>query len=178
MTGAPKTYFHRGGFEPLLGATIPEHFAGVAKCFSDREAVVSIPQNRRLTYAQLSNTIDNLARGPLGIVFNNGDRIGVWSTNNIEWLLLQMATASIGAILVNINPANRTRELDYALKRAEVQSLFVIPRFRTSDYVSMLLELIPELASTPSDKWRNEDFLALRTVVVYDPNGADGTERQ
>jgi fatty-acyl-CoA synthase len=177
MTGTQKSYFHRGGIQPLLGATIPEHFAEVVKRFSDREAVVSIPQNRRFTYAQLANAIDSLARGLLRIGFNKGDRIGIWSTNNIEWLLLQMATASIGAILVNINPANRTRELAYALKRSEVQGLFVIPKFRTSDYVSMLLELIPELASTASGTWRNEDFPAMRTIVIYDPDDVDGTER-
>jgi fatty-acyl-CoA synthase len=177
MTGTQKSYFHRGGLQPLLGATIPERFADVLKRFSDREAVVSIPQNRRFTYAQLADAIDNLARGLLAIGFNKGDRIGIWSTNNVEWLLLQMATASIGAILVNISPANRSRELAYALARAEVQGLFVVPRFRTSDYVSMLLELIPELASTPSGAWRNEDFPAMRSVVVYNPDDVDATEQ-
>ncbi len=177
MTGKQKSYFHRGGLEPLLGATIPAHFADVVTRFSDREAVVSIPQNRRFTYAQLANAIDNLARGLLGIGFGKGDRIGIWSTNNIEWLLVQMATASIGAILVNINPANRTRELVYALKQSEVQGLFVIPKFRTSDYVSMLLEVMPELASTPSGEWRNEHFPAMRTVVVYNPDNVGATQR-
>lgn len=177
MTGTRKSYFHRGGLQPLLGATIPEHFGGVLKQFSDREAVVSIPQNRRLTYAQLADAIDDLARGLLGIGFKKGDRIGIWSTNNIEWLLLQMAMATIGAILVNINPANRTRELAYVLTRAEVQGLFVIPKFRTSDYVSMLLDLIPELASTPPGAWRSEDFPAMRAVVVYNPDDVDTTER-
>jgi fatty-acyl-CoA synthase len=177
MTGMRKSYFHRGGLQPLLGATIPEHFAGVLKQFSDREAVVSIPQKRRYTYAHLANAIGDLARGLLGIGFQKGDRIGIWSTNNIEWLLLQMATASIGAILVNINPANRSRELAYALARADVQGLFLIPKFRASDYVSMLLELIPELASTTSGAWRNDDFPALRTVVVYDPDDVDATKR-
>lgn len=176
MTCSQKSYFHRGSLEPLLGATIPEHFAEVAKRFSDREAVVSIHQNRRLTYGQLANAIDDLARGLLGIGFNKGDRVGIWSTNNIEWLLLQMATASIGAILVNVNPANRVRELVHALKQSEVQGLFVIPRFRTSDYVSMLLELIPELASSPSGKWKNKDFPAMRAVVVYNPDDV-ATER-
>jgi fatty-acyl-CoA synthase len=177
MIATRKSYFHRGGVQPLLGATIPEHFANMVKLFSDREAVVSIPQNRRLTYGQLANAIDNLARGLLGIGFNKGDRIGIWSTNNTEWLLLQMATASIGAILVNINPANRSRELAHALKLADVQGLFLIPKFRTSDYVSMIVELIPELAFTPPGMWKNEDFPVMRTVVVYNPDDIDGTER-
>ena len=129
----------------MLGATIPEHFAAIAARFPDSEAIVSIPQQRRLTYAELAAAAEQLARGLLGIGFGKGDRIGIWSTNNIEWLLLQLATASIGALLVNINPAYRPRELAYALQRSEVQGLFVIPAFRSSDYVAMLVELLPEL---------------------------------
>ena len=119
MTTTAKSYFHRGGIEPLLGATIPEHFQTVVARFPDQEAVVSLPQAKRLTYRQLSAAIDELARGLVGIGYGKGDRIGVWSTDNLEWLLLQMATARIGAILVNINPAYRIRELAYALERSE-----------------------------------------------------------
>ena len=114
MTNTQKSYFHRGGLEPLLGATIPEHFEHIAEKFTDNEAVVSIPQNHRLNYAQLQAAIKILARGLLAMGFKKGDRIGIWSANNIEWLLVQMATAYIGAILVNINPAYRSRELAYA----------------------------------------------------------------
>jgi fatty-acyl-CoA synthase len=105
-----RSYFHRGGDMPLLGATIPEHFLEIVSRFPDQEAVVSLPQNKRLTYKQLSTAVDELARGLLGCGFSKGDRIGVWSTDNLEWLLLQMATARIGAVLVNINPAYRARE--------------------------------------------------------------------
>jgi fatty-acyl-CoA synthase len=102
------SYFHRGGNEPLLGATIPAHLAGIIERLPNNEAVVSVAQQRRLTYAQLEAAVEPLARGLLGCGFNQGDRIGIWSTNNIEWLLLQLATARIGAILVNINPAYRS----------------------------------------------------------------------
>ncbi len=168
-TLAQKSYWHRGGAEPLLGATIPEHFAAVVERFPDQEAVVSLPQGRRLSYAALAADIDRLAAGLLGMGFGRGDRIGIWSTNNIEWLLLQMATARIGALLVNINPAYRSRELAYALQRSEVQGLFVIPRFRSSDYVQMLLELMPELGRVEADRFASQDFPLLRRVVVYDP---------
>ena len=177
MAPAQTSYFHRGGLEPLLGATIPEHFADVVERFPNHEAVVSIHQNRRLSYAQLALAIDILARGLVGVGFNKGDRIAVWSTNNIEWLLLQMATARIGAILVNINPAYRSRELAYALQRSEVQGLFVIPSFRTSDYISMLVELIPELKNGVPGQWKSKAFPALRHIVVYNPAAADRTER-
>jgi fatty-acyl-CoA synthase len=171
------SYFHRGGLEPLLGATIPDHFADVVKRFPDHEAVVSVHQNRRLTYAQLARAIDLLARGLVGIGFNKGDRIAIWSTDNIEWLLLQMATARIGAVLVNINPAYRTREVAYALQRSEVQGLFVIPSFRTSDYISMLLELIPEIKEGAPGQWKSQSFPALRHLIVYNPTAPDRTER-
>ena len=104
------SYFHRGDDVPLLGQTIPEYFQSVVEAFPDQEAVVSLPQQRRLRYREFSAAIDELARGLSGLGFKRGDRVGIWSTNNIEWLLVQMATARIGAILVNINPAYRPRE--------------------------------------------------------------------
>lgn len=169
MSNPRKSYFHRGGDEALLGATIPEHFADIAWRHAQQEAVVSLPQRRRLTYTQLAQAIDALARGLLGIGLGKGDRIGIWSTNNIEWLLLQMASARIGAILVNINPAYRPRELAYALQRSEVQGLFVIPAFRSSDYLCMLKELLPQLEQALEGRLQNPDLPFLRVVVVYDP---------
>lgn len=177
MVGAVRSYFHRGGDEPLLGLTIPEHFADIVERFPEREAVASIPQGRRLTYREFSGRIDQLARGLLAIGFDKGDRIGIWSTNNIEWLLLQMATARIGAILVNINPAYRPRELGYALQRSEVQGLFIIPSFRTSDYVAMLTELVPALKDAAADNLKSDDYPFLRRVVIYEPTDAAGTSR-
>ena len=176
MTHTQQSYFHRGGDEPLLGATIPEHFAEIVKRFPDHEAVVSLPQDRRLTYKQLAEAIDQLARSLLGMGFKPGDRIGIWSTNNIEWLLVQMATARIGVILVNINPAYRSKELAYALQRSEVQGLFVIPAFRKSDYVSILLELMPSLKDCACDELACKDFEQLRCIVIYDPENPDQTQ--
>jgi len=163
------SYRHRGGSEALLGATIAEHFAAVVKRFPQQEAVVSLPQGRRLSYSELAAESDRLAAGLLGLGFGRGDRVGVWSTNNIEWLLLQLATARIGALLVNINPAYRARELAYALQRSQVQALFVIPRFRGSDYVQMLLELMPELQRLDAAQFASREFPDLRRVVIYDP---------
>jgi len=176
MAAPAKSYRHRGGEAPLLGATIPEHFASIVERFAAREAVVALPQQRRLSYRALSAAVDELARGIAALGFVRGERIGVWSTNNVEWLLLQMATARIGAVLVNINPANRTRELGYALQRSEVQGLFLIPRFRSSDYVAMALELLPELRK-PGTRLESPDFPQLRKVVLYDPAAPLETQR-
>lgn len=166
-----------GGDEPLLGATIPKHFASVVEKFPEREAVVCIRQKRRLSYSELSTEIDQLARGLVGMGYGKGDRIGVWSTNNIEWLLIQMATARIGAILVNINPAYRPKELAYALRRSEVQGLFIIPSFKTSNYVEMLVELMPELDVSSPDDAKFMEFPQLRHVILYDPSKPEKTGR-
>lgn len=172
-----KSYYHRGGSEPLLGLTIPEHFANMAEKFPDNEAIVSIPQNRRLTYAELFKIVDLVAKGLVGLGFIKGERIGVWSTNNIEWLLLQLATARIGVVLVNINPAYRPKELTYALQRSQIQGLFTIPSFKTSDYISILAELIPELRKPKQTVIQNKKFPFLRSVFVYEPSDPNNTNR-
>jgi fatty-acyl-CoA synthase len=175
MTSIAKSYFHRGGDTPLIGSTIAEHFLSVVKQFPDREAVVSLVQQDRLTYQDFSARIDQLARGLMALGFKQGDRIGIWSTNNIEWLLIQMATARIGAILVNINPAYRSRELSYALQQSELQCLFVIPQFRSSDYIAMLEDLIPELQQD-SAEITSKAFPYLSRVIVLDPTDSLHTE--
>lgn len=172
-----ESYCRRRGTEPLLESTIPAHFAGVAERYPDCDAVVSLPQRRRLTYGEITGTVDRLARGLLGAGFEKGDRIGVWSTNNIEWQLLQMATARIGAILASINPAYRTGELDYALRRSELHGVFTIPAFRSSDYATMLTELVPELKESPPGNLRSRDFPFLRRVVLFDPEKPGETHR-
>jgi len=180
MDAAPPrrlSYCHRGGAQPLLGVTIPAHLATIAARFPQREAVVGIPQKRRLSYAQLQQETDRLARGLLASGFGKGDRIGIWSTNNIEWLLLQLSTARIGAVLVNINPASRPRELVYALQKSEVQALFAIPAFRHSDYIGMLTEILPELRQAGTAELRNAELPALKRVVLYDPAQPERTMR-
>jgi len=174
MTSAGHSYFHRGGDTALLGSTIPEHFLGIVERFPNREAIVSLPQQRRLTYLEFCAAIDGLAAGLMSLGFKRGSRIGVWSTNNVEWLLIQMASARIGVILVNINPAYRKNELSYALRQSEVQGLLVIPSFRRSDYVGMLQELIPEL-ELKGRKLDTKSFPHLAHVILFDPNDAENT---
>lgn len=171
------SYLHRGGEPPLLGRTISEHFGIVVQNHPDADAVVSVPQNRRLSYRELKTAVDELARGLVAFGFASGDRIGIWSTNNIEWILLQMATARIGAVLVNINPALRANELAYALERAEVHGIFTIPSFRSSHYVDMLVELLPELRRSGRTILGSARFPHLRRVVVYEPGNPQGTQR-
>jgi fatty-acyl-CoA synthase len=173
--GLRRSYFHRGGEIPLKGMTIPEHMNDIVARFERREALVSIPQSRRLSYGELRQQADKVARALLADGFGKGNRVGIWSTNNVEWVLLQIATARIGAILVNINPAYRTRELAHALERSEIQALFLIPRFRSSDYVAMLTKLVPELAQSKGGAVESKRFPHLRRLVLFDPSSAEYT---
>ncbi|MBU0665518.1 MAG: AMP-binding protein [Proteobacteria bacterium] len=175
--GDNLSYFRTDGTPPLLEQTIPARLAEIADRFPEQEAVVSIPQGRRLTYRELTKAVSELARGLMGLGFGKGKRIGIWSTNNIEWLLIQLATAQIGAILVNINPAYRSRELAFALQRSEVQGLFLIPSFKTSDYVAMLTELVPELLHSSPDTLASNEFPFLRRVVLYEAADPMATNR-
>ncbi|MFH2123490.1 MAG: AMP-binding protein [Pseudomonadota bacterium] len=167
--GENLSYFRTNGTPPLLEQTIPARLAEIAARFPGQEAVVSSPQKKRLCYRELNRAVSELARGLMALGFVKGERIGIWSTNNIEWLLVQLATARIGVILVNINPAYRSRELAFALQRSEVQGLFLIPSFKTSDYVAMLTELVPELEKCGPNTLTSREFPFLRRVVLYAP---------
>jgi fatty-acyl-CoA synthase len=135
------SYAH-GTFEtPLIGRTIGADLARTAARFGDREAVVSCHQGERLTYAELDAAVDRLATALLRAGIQAGDRVGIWAPNCIEWILVQYATAKVGAILVNVNPAYRTHELQYALRQSGVRMLFSATSFKTSDYREMVAEV-------------------------------------
>ena len=138
---ATPSYSH-GTFEtPLLGDTIGGHFERTAARFADRDALVSRQQDVRLTYAQLDSAIDAVAGGLLRAGIAAGDRVGIWAPNCAEWILVQYATAKIGAILVNVNPAYRAHELEYVLRQSGMRLLFSATAFKTSDYAAMIAEV-------------------------------------
>jgi fatty-acyl-CoA synthase len=125
----------------LIEETIGENFARVAAEHADREALVEVATGRRWTYAELDREVDALARGLVGAGIAKGDRVGIWAPNCAEWTLVQYATAKIGAILVNVNPAYRTHELAYALNQSGLRLLFSATEFKTSDYRAMVEEV-------------------------------------
>lgn len=174
--GHPKlSYVHQGGDTPLLGTTIEQLFREIVRRFPDYEAVVSIPQGVRLSYAAFHENVRQLAKALIALGISQGDRVGIWSTNNLEWVLLQMATAYVGAILVNINPGYRPRGLQHALERAQVQVLFLIPSFRTSNYIDMVCELCPEARTSAPEAFSSTLLPDLRHIIVYDPEDAKQT---
>jgi fatty-acyl-CoA synthase len=154
MMGRMSTAHVRGPREPaLLHETIGAHLRGVARRHPDREALVSRHQDVRLTYARLDAETDRLALALLAHGIAAGDRVGIWSPNCAEWTLLQLATARIGAILVNVNPAYRTSELAYALRQSGTRLLFAPRSFKTSNYEEMVAAVAPETPALEHVVW-------------------------
>lgn len=144
---------------PLLGETIGANLRRTAQRVPEHDALVSCEQGVRFTYADLDAAVDRLASGLLLRGVERGDRVGLWSPNRWEWTLVQYATARIGAVLVNVNPAYRTHELEYALRQSGVSLLFAARAFKTSDYAAMVAEVGPRLEE-------------LREVVFFDDDPA------
>jgi fatty-acyl-CoA synthase len=135
------SYVHGTGSIPLLGETIGENLRRTVERFPGKDALVVRSQGYRATYRELWEATTEVARGLIAVGVAPGDRVGIWSPNRFEWVLVQYATARIGAILVNINPAYKTAELEYALKQSGAGVLLLAKRFRQSDYVGMLAEV-------------------------------------
>jgi fatty-acyl-CoA synthase len=141
------SYSHGTSAVPLLGETIGANLERTCRSHGDRDALVDVAGGRRWTYAQLNADVDTLALGLLDLGIEKGDRVGIWAPNCAEWTLVQYATAKIGAILVNINPAYRTHELAYALNQSGCRLLMSATEFKTSNYVEMLDSVRGELTS-------------------------------
>ena len=159
------SYVSGVGTQPLLGETIGACFDRIVKRFGEREALVVRHQNIRWTYRELQRRANNLAVALLRLGLNPGERIGIWSQNNAEWLLAQLATAKAGLILVNINPAYRGSELQYALNKVQCRALILSPRFKSSNYLEMLQELAPELAHSKPGKLESAALPSLSLVI-------------
>src|SRR5579862_8933958 len=166
MAGLKLSYVHGASAQPLLGETIGQFFDAASARWAERPALIVRHQQVRMSYGELRQAVDKLAAGLLALGLNPGDRIGIWSPNNSEWVLTQFATAKAGLILVNINPAYRIAELEYALNKVGCKALILAERFKTSDYIGMLRELAPELARAAPGKLESARLPALCAVVV------------
>ena len=150
-----RSYASGTAGKPLIGETIGENLERAVERFGDREALVVRHQDVRLTYAELDARVNALARGLLAAGLEQGDRVGIWAPNCAEWVLVQYATAKAGIILVNVNPAYRTTELEYALRQSGCRMLVAARAFKTSDYAAMIEEV-------------RADLPALERVVLLD----------
>jgi fatty-acyl-CoA synthase len=156
---------------PLIEQTLGDFFDAMVARQPEHPALVSVHQGLRYSYRELQTASKQLASALLGLGLEPGDRIGIWSHNNAQWVLMQLATAKIGLILVNINPAYRVTEVEYALNRVGCKALVTMPRFKTSDYLGVLRELAPELATARPGALQSARLPALRTVVWIDEPG-------
>ncbi|SAK91940.1 AMP-binding protein [Caballeronia ptereochthonis] len=150
---------------PLSDATVSRFLLETASRFPDRPAVVFREQNVRWTWREFANEVDVLASGLLALGIRAGDRVGIWSPNRVEWLLTQFATARMGAVLVNINPAYRLAELEYALNKVGCKAIIAAEQFKTSKYLEMLQALAPELADAAPNALNAAKLPELRAVI-------------
>ncbi|MEL4071030.1 AMP-binding protein [Ochrobactrum sp. GPK 3] len=168
------SYIHGASDRFLIGDTIGNHLDRIAEQHPDRPAVVVRHQNIRLTYAELNARVDALAAGLLAIGLRPGERVGIWSPNNLEWILTQFATAKAGLILVNINPAYRAHELEYVLAKVECSALILAPSLKTSNYLDILRSIVPELDSARPGHLVSARLPALRSVIRLGDEQTDG----
>ena len=155
-----RSYVHGRAEKPLLGETIGENLERTVAEYGGREALVVRHQDFHWTYDELNERVDRLARGLLAAGLEAGDRLGIWAPNCAEWVLVQFATAKAGVILVNVNPAYRTTELEHALRQSGCRMLIAAAAFKTSDYAAMIDEVRPDLPD-------------LERVVLLDSPGWD-----
>ena len=161
----PISYVHGACDVPLLGETLGQNLDRTAARFPDNPALIVPTQGVRWSYAELVARAEAFAAGLLGLGLERGDRVGIWSLNNAEWVVVQFATAKAGLILVNINPSYRLTELEFALNKVGCKALVTATAFKTSDYTGMLATLAPELADAAPGALHSARLPHLRTVI-------------
>lgn len=163
--------------QPLIFETIGGAFDQAVEQWAEKEAIVVRHQDIRWSYRQLGEAVDAFSAGLLALNLQPGDRIGIWSPNNIEWVIAQFATAKAGLILVNINPAYRKGELSYTLKKVACKALILAREFKTSNYVAMLREIAPAIDSSESGNLNLAELPDLRSLIVISDDAIDGMFR-
>ena len=165
MLQLTQSYVRGASDVPLIGETIGVHFDKAVEQWPKRDALVVRHQGIRWSYSELKKQVDALAAGLIALGLKPGDRLGIWSPNNAEWVVTQFAAAKAGLILVNINPAYRLFELEYALNKVDSRALITAPSFKSSDYLRMLRELAPELEAASGTDLNAARLPSLRTII-------------
>jgi len=168
MNRLVHSYVHGVSPTPLFGLTVGQLFDRTVARYPDREALVVRHQNIRWTWRELQCQVDALAAGLIGLGLQPGERLGIWSPNNAEWVVTQFASAKAGLILVNVNPAYRLSELEYALNKVGCKALVTATRYKTSDYVAMLHEIAPELKGAAHGELKAARLPDLHMVIRLD----------
>jgi fatty-acyl-CoA synthase len=164
--GAQGSYAYCGSDKPLIGETIGHMFERIAGDHPENEALVFVPTGMRYTYREFHDVCRSAAKSLMALGVRRGDRVAVWATNHPEWVIAQFSTALIGAVLVTVNPAYRTHELEYGLKNSEAQTLILIPRFKSSDYAEMVYTVVPEARDGEPGKLGSKAVPMLENLIL------------
>ena len=168
------SYAHAGSGDPLIGETIGHMFERIALKYPESEALVYVPTGERYTYSEIFDVCSRAAKSFMALGVRKGDRVAVWATNRPEWVIAQFSTALIGAVLVTVNPAYRTHELEYGLKNSEAQTLILIPRFKSSDYIDMVYTVVPEVKVAEPGKIDSKTMPLLKNVILIGDESQPG----
>ncbi|MCK5212630.1 MAG: AMP-binding protein [Dehalococcoidia bacterium] len=168
------SYAYGVSAEPLLGFTIPDFLDHITAKFPDNQALIDVSGARRWTYSQFRSDCRRVAKALMKLGVKAGDRVGIWATNYPEWVLVQFGSAMVGAVLVNINPAYRTHELEHALSNSGACALFLIERFKSSDYVAMFYEVCPQARDASPGAIASAALPQLRSAVLIGEKASPG----
>jgi fatty-acyl-CoA synthase len=163
--------------QPLIYQTIGDAFDQAVAKWDEKEAVIVRHQGIRWSYRQFGDAVDAFAAGLLGLDLQPGDRIGIWSPNNIEWLITQFASAKAGLILVNINPAYRKAELSYTLQKVGCKALILASAFKNSDYIGMLRNISYSITTSKAGQLNISELPDLRSLIVISDEPVAGMFR-
>ncbi len=168
------SYAYAGSTTPLIGSTIPDYLDRIAEAYPDNDALVDVPTGRRWTYKEFARDCRRVARAFMAMGLERGDRVGIWATNHPEWVLVQFGSAIAGVVLVNINPAYRTHELEYALNNSGARALMLVERFKTSDYVSMVYRIAPKAREAKPGLIDSDHLPLLHSLVLIGESAHPG----
>jgi fatty-acyl-CoA synthase len=174
VADARLSYVHGASTEPLMGQTVGACFDATAERWPEREALIVAHQDVRWTYAELRRRVDAFALGLLSLGLPPGARVGIWAPNCAEWVITQFATAKIGLVLVNINPAYRLAELEFAVNQVGCEALIIAPRLKSSDYVAMIHDLCPGISNAEPGCLHSERVPSLRWVIRLGSDSSPG----
>ncbi len=177
MTQVSLSYAYGAGGEPLLGMTIGEKFDQACEQYAQQDAVISVHQNVRLTYKELQEKVDAFACSLLALGLEKGDRLAIWSPNCVEWTITQFAAFKAGIILVNLNPAYKSSELEYVLNKVSCKGLVIASRFKTTDYQEILIKIAPELCQSDDKCLTAARLPHLKHVIKIDDHVQTGMHR-
>jgi fatty-acyl-CoA synthase len=164
--GGELSYAYTGTKQPLIGETVGDMFTRIVHTYPDNEALVYCPRDERYTYRECYTICSQAAKSLMALGVHKGDRVAIWATNHPEWVITQFSAALIGAVLVTVNPAYKTHELEYGLNNSESQTLVLISQFKSSNYVDMVNQLIPEAKSSDPGNIDSKTLPFLKNLIL------------